>query len=110
MEMPLVSVCMTTYNHEPYIAEAIESVLAQQTSFGVELVVGEDCSTDRTAAICREYAAKYPDRIRLVTSPENVGWRANYRRRSRRAAGNTWPTSTATTGGAIPGNCRCRPT
>ena len=33
-----------------------------------------------TAAICREYAAKYPDRIRLVTSPENVGWRANYRR------------------------------
>ena len=103
MEMPLVSVCMTTYNHEPYIAEAIESVLAQQTSFGVELVVGEDCSTDRTAAICREYAAKYPDRIRLVTSPENVGC-------SRRAAGNTWPTSTATTGGAIPGNCRCRPT
>lgn len=42
--------------------------------------MGEDCSTDRTAAICREYAAKYPDRIRLVTSPENVGWRANYRR------------------------------
>jgi len=41
METPLVSVCMTTYNHEPYIAEAIESVLAQQTSFGVELVVGE---------------------------------------------------------------------
>ena len=40
METPLVSVCMTTYNHEPYIAEAIESVLAQQTSFGVELVVG----------------------------------------------------------------------
>ena len=78
METPLVSVCMTTYNHEPYIAEAIESVLAQQTSFGVELVGGEDCSTDRTAAICREYAAKYPDRIRLVTSPENVGWRANY--------------------------------
>ena len=100
METPLVSVCMTTYNHEPYIAEAIESVLAQQTSFGVELVVGEDCSTDRTAAICREYAAKYPDRIRLVTSGG----------RSRRAAGNTWPTSTATTGGAIPGNCRCRPT
>ena len=63
-----------------YIAEAIESVLAQQTSFGVELVLGEDCGTDRTAEICREYAAKYPDRIRLVTSPENVGWRRNYRR------------------------------
>lgn len=77
---PLVSVCMTAYNHEDYIAEAIESVLAQQTSFGVELVLGEDCSTDRTGPICREYAAKYPDRIRLVTSPGNVGMRANYRR------------------------------
>ena len=71
---------MTTYNHEAWLAQAIESVLAQRTSFGVELVVGEDCSTDRTAEICREYAAKIPDRIRLVTSPENVGWRANYRR------------------------------
>ena len=80
MEMPLVSVCMTTYNHEAYLAQAIESVLAQQTSFGVELVLGEDCSTDRTPEICRDYAEKYPDRIRLVTSPENVGWRRNYRR------------------------------
>ena len=85
-------------------------MLAQQTSFGVELVVGEDCSTDRTAAICREYAAKYPDRIRLVTSPENVGWRANYRRTFEACRGKYVPTSTATTGGAIPGNCRCRPT
>ena len=80
METPLVSVCMTTYNHEAYLALAIESVLAQQTSFGVELVLGEDCSTDRTPEICRDYAEKYPDRIRLVTSPENVGWRRNYRR------------------------------
>lgn len=38
---PLVSVCMTTYNHEAYLAQAIESVLAQQTSFGVELVLGD---------------------------------------------------------------------
>lgn len=56
---PLVSVCMTTYNHEAYLAQAIESVLAQQTSFGVELVLGDDCSTDSTAAICREYG-RYP--------------------------------------------------
>lgn len=80
MDTPLVSVCMTTYNHEPYLRQAVESILAQQAPFGVELVLGEDCSTDATAAICREYAAKYPDRIRLVTSDVNVGWRANYRR------------------------------
>ena len=80
MEAPLVSVCMTTYNHAPYLRQAIEGVLAQQTSFGVELVLGEDCSTDATADICREYAAKYPGRVRLVTGDGNVGWRANYRR------------------------------
>lgn len=77
---PLVSVCMTTYNHEAYLAEAIESILAQQTSFAVELVLGEDCSTDHTAEICRAYVAKYPGRVRLVDGPVNIGWRANYRR------------------------------
>ncbi|MBO5771486.1 MAG: glycosyltransferase [Alistipes sp.] len=80
MMTPLVSVCMTTYNHERYIAEAIESVLAQRTSFDFEIVVGEDCSTDSTPTICRQYAERYPDKIRLITSAENVGWRANYRR------------------------------
>ena len=80
METPLVSVCMTTYNHAPYLRQAVESVLSQQTSFDFELVLGEDCSTDLTAEICREYAAKYPGRVRLVTGDRNVGWRANYRR------------------------------
>ena len=80
MQTPLVSVCMTTYNHEAYIRQAIEGVLAQQTSFGVELVLGEDGSTDGTAAVCREYARRFPDRVRVVGGGENVGWRANYRR------------------------------
>lgn len=52
---------MTTYNHAPYIARAIESVLAQRTSFAVELLLGEDCSSDSTPDICRSYAARYPD-------------------------------------------------
>ena len=65
---PLVSVCMTTYNHEAYLPRAIESVLAQQTAFDVELVIGEDCSTDRTRSVCEDYAARFPERIRLVTS------------------------------------------
>ncbi len=80
MNTPLVSVCMTTYNHARYIAQAIESVLAQQTTFRVEIVLGEDCSTDSTAEICRRYAEQYPDIVRLITSERNVGWRANYRR------------------------------
>ena len=84
---PLVSVCMTTYNHERYIAEAIESVLAQRTSFDFEIVVGEDCSSDSPPTICRQYAERYPDKIRLITSAENVGWRANYRRTKAAARG-----------------------
>ena len=80
MRTPLVSVCMTTYNHAPYLREAIESVLAQQTDFDVELVLGEDCSTDSTRAICEEYVARFPDRVRLVCGEENIGWRANYLR------------------------------
>ena len=78
--MPLLSVCMTTYNHSRYIAQAIESVLSQRTDFAVEIVVGEDCSTDNTLNICREYEKNYPDRVRVVTSESNVGMHENYRR------------------------------
>lgn len=80
MATPLVSVCMTTYNHSAYIARAIEGVLMQRTEFEVELLIGEDCSQDNTLAIVREYVAKYPDRIRLITAERNVGMKENYRR------------------------------
>lgn len=84
---PLVSVCVTTYNHEPYLAKALEAILAQRCDFGVEIVLGEDCSSDNTLAICRNYAEKYPEQITLITSTENVGWRENYRRCVEAAAG-----------------------
>ena len=87
MSKPLVSVCMTAYNHAPYIARAIEGVLKQRTAFGVELIIGEDCSTDNTLATCREYAERYPDRIRLITAERNVGMRENYRRTALAAQG-----------------------
>lgn len=77
---PLVSVCVTTYNHEPYLAAAIDAILAQRCDFDVEIILGEDCSSDNTLALCREYVAKYPENITLIASTENVGWRANYRR------------------------------
>ena len=77
---PLVSVCMTTYNHEHYIAEAIESVITQRVNFALEIVIGEDCSTDNTLTICRDYQARYPEIIRIVTSENNIGMHANYRR------------------------------
>ena len=74
---PLVSVGMITYNHEPYIDQAIEGVLMQETDFPIELVIGEDCSTDRTREIVLEYQEKHPDLIRVITSDKNVGAHKN---------------------------------
>ncbi|MDD2284078.1 MAG: glycosyltransferase [Paludibacter sp.] len=74
---PVVSVYMITYNHEPYIAQAIEGVLIQETDFSIELVIGEDCSTDRTREIVLEYQKKHPDIIRVITSEKNVGAKKN---------------------------------
>ncbi len=69
---PVVSVHMITYNHEPYIREAIEGVMMQKTDFEFELVIGEDCSQDKTREICFEYQKKYPDKIRVLWWHENV--------------------------------------
>ena len=77
MAEPLVSIHMITYNQAPYIGQAIEGVLRQKVDFGVELVIGEDCSTDGTREIVLGYQAKYPDSIRVVTSDNNVGARKN---------------------------------
>lgn len=57
---PLVNIVMPTYNHEKFIVQAIESVLAQQTDFGYRLMIGDDCSTDNTQTIIRSYAEKKP--------------------------------------------------
>lgn len=69
---PVVSVHMITYNHEPYIRQAIDGVMMQKTDFEFELVIGEDCSQDRTREICFEYQKKYPDKIRILWWHENV--------------------------------------
>ena len=74
---PLVSIYMITYNHEPYIAQAIESVLMQQTDFKYMLVIGEDCSTDNTGNICEEYSKQYPEKILLLPTDKNLGSREN---------------------------------
>jgi len=73
-----VSVCMLSYNQEKFIAQAIESVMMQETKFGYELVIGEDCSTDRTRKICIAYQEKYPDRIRLLLRENNLGMMQNF--------------------------------
>ena len=77
---PLVTVFTVTYQHAHYIRDCIEGVLMQKTTFPVEYVIGEDCSTDGTREIVLEYAKKYPDKIRVVTADRNVGLKANAER------------------------------
>jgi glycosyltransferase involved in cell wall biosynthesis len=76
-----VNIIMLTYNQEQFIAQTIESVLVQKTNFNYQLVIGEDCSTDKTRSICESYAMKYSDRIKLLPKLEkNIGFMANYTR------------------------------
>lgn len=77
-DQPKVSVCLVTYNHEPFIEQAIQSVLAQDTSFPIEIVIGDDCSTDRTREIIAALASKFPNRIRPFFQEANRGLVPNF--------------------------------
>lgn len=70
---PMVSVWMITYNHEPYISQAIESILEQKTNFEFELVIGEDHSTDKTAEIIKHFELKHPQIIKARYNSQNIG-------------------------------------
>lgn len=77
---PLVSVYMLAYAHERFIAQAIEGVVAQRCDFPIELIVGDDCSPDRTGEIVRDEQRRHPALIRVLTAARNVGAPANARR------------------------------
>ena len=65
---PMVSVCVFAYNHEKYLAEALDSVLIQKVDFEYEVIIGEDYSTDSTLQIAQDYQARYPNQIKVVQS------------------------------------------
>lgn len=69
--MPLVSIWCITYNHANFISDAIEGFLMQETTFPVEIFVHDDASSDGTADIVSEYAAKYPQLFWTVLQTEN---------------------------------------
>ncbi len=69
---------MIAYNHAAFIAQAIEGVMQQQTSFDVELVIGEDCSTDNTRVIIQDYQRQFPEKIKLLLPEKNLGMMANF--------------------------------
>lgn len=73
-----VSVIITCYNQQGYIKKAIDSVLMQDADFGVEIIISDDCSTDETPRIIKDYREKYPDKITLVLRDKNVGISKNW--------------------------------
>jgi hypothetical protein len=75
---PLLSIGLAVYNGERHLAQAIDSLLAQDVG-DFELIISDNASTDATESICREYVAADP-RIRYVRNAENIGAAANYNR------------------------------
>lgn len=75
---PVVSVLVFTYNQERYISQCVEAILSQKTDFDFEILISDDCSTDRTPEICKNYQQKYPRQIRLNLQEQNRGIARNY--------------------------------
>ena len=79
---PRVSIAMITYQHGPFIKEALDSVLGQKVDFPYEICIGEDGSTDGTRETCLEYVKKHPDKIRLFlrnrSNPARESFHAPY--------------------------------
>lgn len=71
-----LSVCMVTYNQEKFVAEAINSVINQQTNFRFEIIIGVDASTDSTLEIVKSYASKN-NNIYVISHPKQIGYPRN---------------------------------
>lgn len=66
----MLSVCVVSYNHEKYIEECLDHLLMQKTNFNVEILVGDDCSTDHTLQIVKD---GYADQVTILERSENMG-------------------------------------
>src|SRR5436305_169762 len=75
---PRVSVCVTTCDQEAFIGEALGSALAQQAPFDLEIVVGEDASTDGTRVVIAELAARFPNQVVLLSANKRRGLVQNF--------------------------------
>lgn len=78
MSNPKLSVCCITYNHAPFLEQAIESVINQIVDFEFEVIIGDDCSTDGSQKILKRYAERYPELIKLILQPVNTGGKKNF--------------------------------
>ena len=73
-----VSVCVVTYNQEQYIAQCLQSLVDQETKFNFEVIVSDDCSTDKTPEIIKNFQERYPDIIKPIFHKRNMGAYKNF--------------------------------
>lgn len=85
-EQPDLSVYMAVYNHQEFLDDAILGVLNQR-NVSLELLIGEDCSSDQSLEIAKEYQHDYPETVRVITGDFNIGARLNFCRCMERARG-----------------------
>lgn len=78
MPGPLVSICIPTYNHERFLAETLQSVISQ-TFADFEVIIIDDCSTDASAAVAHDFAAR-DQRIAVHVNRQNLGMVPNWNR------------------------------
>lgn len=85
---PILSVAVITYNQQDTIAQTLDSILCQKGDFDLEVVIGEDGSTDGTLAICKEYADRFPGQVILLSGQKNLGIIGNCARTARACSGD----------------------
>ena len=72
------SFLLVSYNHEKYIARAIESCLNQDLTLCREIIICDDCSSDKTLEIAQKYQKQHPQLIKIISNPQNLGVIRNY--------------------------------
>ncbi len=75
---PKVSVCVVTYNQEKYIDKCLKSIIEQEANFDFEVIVSDDCSTDETPRIIKDFHKRYPSIIKVVFRDKNIGAYKNF--------------------------------
>ena len=82
-----ISIALCTYNGEKFLREQLDS-FSVQTRLPDEVVVGDDCSTDRTVEILEEWAKTAPFRVEIVRNPQNLGYEKNFEQTMLRCTGD----------------------
>jgi len=90
-QRPLVSVCITTYNQKDYVAATVMSVLSQcgqGSLFDLEILVGDDCSTDGSTEILLKIESDHPKNLRIIRHEKNLGANENFKFLVRHSSGD----------------------